>query len=158
MKGLNPAIAVFPGSFDPVTKGHEQLVIRALTLFRQVIIAVGTNSDKKSYFPLDKRILFLNKVFEKYENVSIETYSGLTVKFCENRNAGFIIRGLRSVSDFEFEKNIANANRQLLPGLDTCFLVTDPLYSAISSTIVRDVHRNGGAVNQFVPESILTLL
>mgnify|MGYP001604997942 CR=1 FL=1 len=148
-------IAVYPGTFDPVTKGHEALVLKSLSLFDEIIVAIGINSKKETYFSLEKRKGWLRSVFEKYPQVKIETYETLTVNFCKEKNAGFILRGLRSSSDFEFERTIAQANNTLSPEIETIFLVSSPGLSAINSSIVRDIHKHGGDVSQFIPSGII---
>lgn len=147
-------IAVFPGSFDPITKGHENIVKRALPLFDKVIVAVGVNANKNYMFPLNQRLEWIKSTFNFEPKVSVETYEGLTVRFCLEKQANFIIRGLRNAGDFQFEKGIAQMNREMVSGIDTVFLVTTPELSAINSTIVRDIIRNGGDVSKFVPNAI----
>jgi len=147
-------IAVFPGSFDPITKGHENIVKRALPLFDEIIVAVGINSSKKYLFPLEQRLEWIKSTFNFEPKVSVETYEGLTVRFCLEKQAGFIIRGLRNANDFQFEKGIAQMNRDMVSGIDTVFFVTTPELSAINSTIVRDIIRNGGDVSKYVPNAI----
>lgn len=146
-------IAVLPGSFDPITLGHESLVIRALPLFDKIIVAIGNNSEKKYCFPLEKRVEFIKATFASFPKVEVEKYSGLTIDFCRTKNSGFIIRGLRNSTDFEFEKNIAQINKAM-SGVETVFFITDPQLSAISSTIVRDVYRNKGDIKPFVPSAL----
>ena len=147
-------IAVFPGSFDPVTKGHESIIRRAMPLFDKIIIAVGENPDKQSYFPLDKRIQWLEQIFSGESRIEIQTYSGLTVNFCSAVNAKYILRGLRTSADFEFERTIGQVNKVIFPEIETVFLLTIPEYTALSSSVVRELLRNGGAVDKFVPEGI----
>ena len=147
-------IAIFPGSFDPITKGHENIVNRALPLFDKVIVAVGYNTDKKNFFSLEQRVEFIKKTFKHLPNVSVETYEGLTADFAKKHQANFLLRGLRNVSDFEFERNIAAANKELLPNLETVFMCTALEYSHISSTVVRDVLRYGGDVKVFLPNAL----
>lgn len=151
-------IALFPGSFDPITVGHVDIIKRALTLFDKIVIGVGINSSKQCYFPLEKRKLFLEKTFETFPKVEIASYDGLTVNFCEKIKAQYILRGLRSDMDFEFEKNIAQMNRELDQNVETIFIVCNPAYSAVSSTIVKDIIRNGGNALQFIPEPIHSIL
>lgn len=148
-------IAVYPGTFDPVTKGHEALVLKALPLFDEIIVAIGHNSKKETYFSLEKRQGWLKTVFENYPQVKIETYNSLTVQYCKEKNAKFILRGLRSSTDFEFERTIAQANNALSPDIETIFLVSNPGLSAINSTIVRDIHKHGGDISQFIPSGII---
>lgn len=147
-------IAVFPGSFDPITKGHESIIIRALSLFDEIIIAVGQNSEKKSYFTLELRKKWIEKVFHKYPEVKVAIYSGLTVDFCRKQKAKYILRGLRTSADFEFERNIGQMNKCIFPEIETIFFLTAPEFTHINSSIVRDIHRNGGSVKQFVPDKV----
>jgi pantetheine-phosphate adenylyltransferase len=148
-------IAVYPGTFDPVTLGHEAIVKRALPLFDELIVAIGYNSQKiVGYFSLEQRILMLEKVFSGDTRVRIRSYEGLTTEFCKREGASFILRGLRSSTDFEYERYIAQANTTLEPGIETIFIISSPGLSAINSSIVRDIHRNGGDVRLFVPERI----
>jgi len=147
-------IAVFPGSFDPITKGHESIVKRAIPLFDKIIIAIGTNSSKKYMFDLAQRKLWLENTFKNSPNIEVIDYSGLTVEFCKEQNANFILRGLRSYSDFDYEFGIAQMNKSLVNNVETVFLLTEPEYSAISSTIVRDIIRNNGKVEQFLPNAV----
>jgi len=147
-------IAVFPGSFDPVTLGHESIVRRALPLFDKIIVAIGVNADKSGYFPIEKRLEWLNQTFGDLPQVSVESYNGLTVDFCESKGAGFILRGLRTSADFEFERGVAQVNLKLIPEIETVFLLTLPEYVMVTSSIVREVHRHGGDIHQFIPEQI----
>jgi pantetheine-phosphate adenylyltransferase len=145
-------IAVFPGSFDPITKGHESIIRRALPLFDKVVIAIGLNSEKKAFFPLEQRITWLKEVFGDDPRIVIEQYEGLTVGFCQSINARYILRGLRTAADFEFERGIGQMNKAMVPDLETVFLLSVPEYSALSSSIVRDIYRHGGDISAFVPE------
>jgi len=147
-------IAIFPGSFDPITKGHEDIIKRALPLFDKIIVAIGVNSEKKYLFGLDQRKAWIEQAFNFEDKVSVDMYEGLTVSFCRKTGATHIIRGLRNAEDFQFEKSIAQMNRELAPEVDTVFLVTNPEYAAYSSSIVRDIHRNGGDVSKFIPNAI----
>lgn len=147
-------IAVFPGSFDPITLGHEAVVKRALHLFDEIIVAIGNNSQKKYMFDLNQRKRWIEETFEGEEKVRVDIYEGLTVNYCESVGAKFLLRGLRNQQDFEFERSIAQMNRDLNDEIETIFLFTDPIYSAINSTIVRDIYRHGGEVNQFLPKNI----
>lgn len=146
-------IAVFPGSFDPITRGHESLVRRALPLFDELIVAIGVNSTKNYFYPLEKRKAWIEQTFADCPNVRVETFSGLTVEFCKKNNAGFILRGIRSGGDFEFETPIAQMNKGL-GGIETVFLVPLPELSAISSTILRDIVRHGGDASALVPAAV----
>jgi pantetheine-phosphate adenylyltransferase len=147
-------IAVFPGSFDPITLGHVDIVTRALPLFDEIIIAIGVNSQKQSLFDLDRRIAWIKTVFENEKKVRVESYEGLTVNFCEKKNAGYLLRGIRSAADFEYEKTIAHLNNDMLPGLETILILSKPELSSISSTIVREIIRGKGKVSKFVPKMI----
>lgn len=147
-------IAVFPGSFDPFTIGHEDIVHRALDLFDEIIIGIGNNSEKKYLFSIEKRIQWLENIFAGEKKISVKSYNGLTVDFCKSVAATYIVRGIRSSVDYEFEKSIAQMNQAMNPKIETVFLVSKPELSAISSTIVRDIIRHGGDVSQFVPKGI----
>ncbi len=148
-------VALFPGSFDPITKGHFEIVLKGLTLFDQIIIGVGTNSTKKTLYSVEQRIKMIEDVFQSYPNVSVVPYTGLTVAFCKSVNAGFILRGLRSGLDFEYEQSIAFANKELDGSIETVFLLSSPSYSNISSTIVRDIIANDGDYSKFVPPGLV---
>lgn len=147
-------IAVFPGSFDPITNGHVDIVQRAVGLFDKIIIAVGQNAQKKYMFSREDRMKYIQMAFQGVEEIEVTQFEGLTVEFCRSVGAEYILRGLRNPADFEFEKAIAQANRMMNHQLETVFLLTDPEFSAISSSIVRDIYRNGGDVSMFVPVSI----
>jgi pantetheine-phosphate adenylyltransferase len=147
-------IAVFPGSFDPITLGHVSVIKRAIPLFDQVIIAVGDNADKKHMFSAKQRENWIKEVFKNESKVTMEIYSGLTVEFCKQKKAHFILRGLRTSADFEFERSIAQINRRLAPEVDTLFILTESQYTPISSSIVRDVIRNRGNISEFVPPEV----
>ncbi len=145
--------AVFPGSFDPITLGHVDIIDRALPLFNEIIIAVGVNTDKTYMFSLEDRVSFIKKYYANEPKIKVETYTGLTIDFCKKLKIHFILRGLRNPADFEFEKAIAQTNRKLST-VETVFLLTSADTSFISSSIVRDVLRNGGDISGFVPESV----
>ncbi|MBD0779808.1 pantetheine-phosphate adenylyltransferase [Maribacter sp. ANRC-HE7] len=145
--------AIFPGSFDPLTLGHHDIIMRGITLFDELIIAVGVNADKKYMFTLEQRLEFITQEFKNEPKIKILTYEGLTVDFCEKVHAGFILRGLRNPADFEFEKAIAHTNRKL-SDIETVFLLTSSGKSFISSSIVRDVIRNGGNYSILVPDTV----
>ena len=151
-------IAIFPGSFDPITKGHESVIKRALPLFDKIIISIGINSSKKSFFNIDERIKLINAVFAKEPKISIDTYEGLTVDYCKKKNARYILRGLRTSADFEYERSIAQMNKAMMPDIENIFLLTTPELTAINSTIVRDVLFNKGDITPFVPSEIIKLL
>jgi pantetheine-phosphate adenylyltransferase len=148
-------IAVFPGSFDPITLGHESIVRRALGIFDKVIVAIGENPGKSSFFQLEKRLEWLEATFGDEPRVQIETYTGLTVDFCRKTGAGFILRGLRTGADFEFERGIGQMNRYLETDLETVFLLCEPGLAPVSSSIVRDIYRHGGDIRQFIPKKII---
>ena len=147
--------AIFPGSFDPLTLGHEDIIKRGLTLFDEIIIAIGVNADKKYMFNLQERVDFVEKAFKDEAEIKVHTYNGLTVDFCKKIEVNFILRGLRNPADFEFEKAIAHTNRHLSE-IETVFLLTSSGKSYISSSIVRDVIRNGGDYSGLVPKSVLS--
>lgn len=148
-------IAVFPGSFDPITLGHLDLVRRAMPLFDKIIVGVGVNNQKSTLFSLEERLYQLNIVFEGFNNVEISHFKGLTVHFCREVGAHYIIRGLRNASDFDYEKTISQLNTIIGDRLETIFLISQPEFSHISSTIVREIIKGGGEVSAFVPEVII---
>jgi pantetheine-phosphate adenylyltransferase len=150
-------IALFPGSFDPFTNGHLDIVRRGVGLFDELIIAIGTNSSKQRYLPADWMITQLETLFQDEPRVLVRRYQGLTTEFARQTGARYLLRGLRNTLDFEYENAIAQANRQLSPGLETVFLSTSPTLAAVSSTIIREIHRFGGDVAQFVPFALPTL-
>lgn len=145
--------AIFPGSFDPITLGHYDIIKRGITLFDELIIAIGINAEKKYMFNLEERKRFVEEAFNDEPNVSVVAYEGLTVDFCQKVDANFILRGLRNPADFEFEKAIAHTNRSLSE-IETVFLLTSSGKSFISSSIVRDVIRNGGNFSGLVPKTV----
>jgi pantetheine-phosphate adenylyltransferase len=151
-------IALFPGSFDPVTKAHVDILKRSISLFDKVIIGIGVNSTKQALLNLEQRKQMLEAVFADEPKVEVQTYSGLTVDFCKQIGANYMIRGIRTVSDFEYEKAIAQMNHALVPEIESIFIVSKPGYSSISSTIVRDILRNGGDISQFVPKEAMSFL
>ncbi len=143
--------AIFPGSFDPFTKGHEDVVLRALGLFDEIVIAIGNNSSKVRYFELELMKEKIENTFQHDPRVSVEVFSGLTAHFAKKTGANYILRGLRNTTDFEYENSISQANRVVNTGLETVFLITSPSLSAIRSTIVRELHKYGGPVDEFLP-------
>ena len=147
-------IAVFPGSFSPFSLGHKAVVDSALPLFDKVIIAVGNNPEKNQYFSIEERLKWINDVYKNIPNISVEQYEGLTVDFCKTVNASFIVRGLRDSRDFKFEKNIAQMNKKLNTEIETIFIITPADLSHISSTILRDIIKNGGDISTFIPKEI----
>ena len=148
--------AVFPGSFDPITNGHYDIIKRGVSLFDEVIVAIGVNADKKYMFTLEQRKKFIEDAFKDQPKVRVITYEGLTIDLCQKEKADFILRGLRNPADFEFEKAIAHTNRKLSK-IETVFLLTAARTSYISSSIVRDVLRNGGDISQLVPDAVMQL-
>jgi len=146
--------AVFPGSFDPITRGHDSIVRRALPLFDKIILAIGDNPEKTPFFPYEKRYAWLIELYADQPKVQVLKYSGLTVDFCRQNSAKYILRGLRTSADFEFERTIGLMNKALYSEIETVFLLCDPAYAALSSSIVRDILKNGGDVSIFVPEGI----
>ncbi|MGF1557925.1 MAG: pantetheine-phosphate adenylyltransferase [Flavobacteriaceae bacterium] len=148
--------AIFPGSFDPLTLGHDDIIRRGITLFDELIIAIGINAEKKYMFTLEQRMRFIKETFKDEPKIKVLTYQGLTVDFCKKMKADFILRGLRNPGDFEFEKAIAHTNRKLSE-IETVFLLTSSGKSYISSSIVRDVIRNGGDYTGLVPQSVKIL-
>ena len=148
-------ITVFPGSFDPITRGHESVIRRALPLFDKVIVAIGENGEKKSFFPLEQRLAWIHQIFEGEPKIGVSTYRGMTIDFCRREKATFILRGLRTSADFEFERSIGQMNKLMFPEIETVFFLCAPEYASVSSSIVRDIIRNGGDVGQFVPEGIV---
>lgn len=147
-------IAVFPGSFDPITNGHIDLVKRAIPIFDKIIVAVGTNSVKKYVFPLNQRLEWLEKVFENDPSVFVDQFEGLTVNFCKENGANYLLRGLRNASDFDYEKTISQLNQIIGDDLETVFLISKPEYSHISSTIVREIINGNGDVSTLIPAFI----
>lgn len=147
-------IAIFPGSFDPFTRGHQDVVARGLALFDRIIIAIGINSSKQRQFPIEVMMAKIAETFAGEPRVSIDTFSGLTALYARTQGARFLLRGLRNTTDFEYENTIAQANTHVNPELETVFLITSPQLAAISSTIVRDLHRHGADVSRFIPYSL----
>ena len=147
-------IAVFPGAFSPFSLGHKAVVDSALPLLDKEIIAVGNNPEKNQYFSIKKRLKWINDVYKNMPNISVEQYEGLTVDFCKTVNANFIVRGLRDSHNFKFEKNIAQMNKKLNAEIETIFIITPPDLSHISSTILRDIIKNGGDISTFIPKEI----
>ena len=150
--------ALFPGSFDPITKAHVDILTRSVGLFDRVVIGIGINSTKTPFLDLETRISILQEVFANEPKIEVSTYKGLTVDFCKTIGATYIIRGIRTVSDFEYEKAIAQMNHALVPEIESIFILSKPGYSSISSTIVRDILRNNGDVSQFIPKEALKFI
>lgn len=154
----NGRVAVFPGSFDPVTVGHMDIVRRACRLFDRVIVALGINTTKKCLFPAEKRLEWLQVAFGGMERVEVAKYEGLTVEFCRRVGARFIVRGVRSMRDVDYERTVAQLNSALAPEVDTVLLFSAPQYMHISSTVVREIILSGGDFRAFVPEKLVPLI
>jgi pantetheine-phosphate adenylyltransferase len=146
--------ALFPGSFDPFTIGHESIVRRALPLFDRIVIAIGYNTNKKGFFPLDDRVKWIKSVFEGEDKIEVQVFESLTVEFCSSIGANYILRGLRTAADFEYERAIAQMNRAMHPEIESVFLLTKPEHSHVASMIVRDVIMHGGDASQFLPDKL----
>ncbi|HYK46617.1 MAG TPA: pantetheine-phosphate adenylyltransferase [Parafilimonas sp.] len=151
-------VCLFPGTFDPVTLGHIDIICRAKPLFDKIIIGVGKNSTKSPMFTAEQRLKWFEEIFKDENGIEAAIYEGLTIDFCKHVGANFILRGIRFVSDFEYEKTIADANRTLDPSIETIFLTGEPKYTSIASTIVRDIIRNGGDASPFLPEVVIRSL
>ncbi|MEG1910243.1 MAG: pantetheine-phosphate adenylyltransferase [Bacteroidales bacterium] len=151
-------IAVFPGSFDPLTIGHESVIRRALPLFDKLIIAIGRNTEKKGLFEVDQRLLFIKELFKNESKIEVDSFENLTVDYCKKMNASYLIRGLRTSADFEFERMIALTNKTLECNIETVFMLTDSKHTFITSSIVRDILRYHGDVSQFVPPCICKMI
>ena len=147
-------VAVFPGSFSPFTIGHKSIIERSLPLFDNIIIAFGVNSKKTQLFSIKERMKWIQDIYDKNTKIEIKTYQGLTVDFCKQEGANFIIRGLRNSHDFRYERDIAKTNKELNPKIETIFIIADASISHISSTIIRDIIENGGDVSKFLPKEI----
>ncbi|HMU47822.1 MAG TPA: pantetheine-phosphate adenylyltransferase [Chitinophagaceae bacterium] len=147
-------ICLFPGTFDPLTLGHVDIINRAIPLFDKIIVGIGLNASKAPMFSAEQRLLWINEIYKDEAKVEGAVYEGLTVDFCKQINARFILRGIRYVSDFEYEKTIADANRTLDKTIETIFLTGEPKYTSVASTIVRDIIRNGGDASPFLPEEV----
>jgi pantetheine-phosphate adenylyltransferase len=151
-------IALFPGSFDPITVAHIDILKRALPLFDEVVVGIGLNNTKQGFISTAKKEEMLQLVFQQEPKIKVATYEGLTVEYCKQIGAQYMIRGIRSASDFEYEKAISQMNQSMHPDIESVFIISRPGYSAISSTIVRDILRNGGDISQFVPKEIVGML
>jgi pantetheine-phosphate adenylyltransferase len=151
-------ICLFPGTFDPVTLGHIDIINRSLPLFDKVVVGIGINASKNPMFTADQRKLWFDEIYKDQPKVEVATYDGLTIKFCQAIGANFILRGIRYVSDFEYEKTIADANRTMDRTIETIFLTGEPKYTSVASTIVRDIIRNGGDASPFLPEAVIKTL
>jgi len=151
-------IALFPGSFDPITVAHIDILKRALPLFDEVVVGIGLNNTKQGFISNAKKEEMLQLVFQHEPKIKVATYEGLTVEYCKQIGAQYMIRGIRSASDFEYEKAISQMNQSMHPDIESVFIISRPGYSAISSTLVRDILRNGGDISQFVPKEIAGML
>lgn len=147
-------ICLFPGTFDPMTLGHVDVIKRSVPLFDKLIIAIGVNANKTPMFSVEQRTEWIREIFKDYPTIEVTNYTGLTINYCKEVGANYMMRGIRYIADFEYEKAIADMNRSLAPEVETIFLTCAPEYSTVSSTIVRDVIRNGGDVSHFVPKEI----
>ena len=151
---MKKRIALFPGTFDPITVGHVNILQRAIPLFDEIVIGIGKNSLKSTLFPLEQRENWIREIFKNNPSIKVASYEGLTVDFCNKIGANYILRGLRTMSDFDYEKNIAQMNKLVNENVESVFLMCDPAYTPISSSIVRDLIRNGGDVTAYLPEKI----
>ena len=151
---MSKKIALFPGSFDPFTYGHFDIVMRGLKIFDEIVIGIGHNSQKKRYFEVNMMAEKISGVFREQPQVKVETFNELTAGFAKKNQAGYLLRGLRNTTDFEYENAIAQVNRGLFENLETVFLITSPEYAFISSSVIREVHRYGGDIGKYIPYSI----
>ncbi|MFA6260183.1 MAG: pantetheine-phosphate adenylyltransferase [Bacteroidia bacterium] len=151
---MNKRIALFPGTFDPITIGHVNIIERAMHLFDEIHIGIGLNVGKTTLFPLEQRIAWIEEYYAKIPKIKVSSYDGLTVDYCKTLQANYILRGLRNMSDFDYEKNIAQMNKLVYPGAETVFLMCDPAYTPISSSIIRDLIRNGGDASAYLPPTV----
>ncbi len=147
-------IAIFPGSFDPFTIGHESIVRRAVPMFDKIYIMIGYNANKKSFFPIEKRMKWINQVFKDDPKVEVRVHEGLTVDFCKEVNAHYILRGIRTSSDFEYERAIAQVNKKMHPEIESVFLLTLPEHTPINASIIRDIVMHGGDASMFLPRGL----
>lgn len=147
-------ICLFPGTFDPVTLGHTDIINRALPLFDKLVIGLGRNSNKTALFSEEQRLSWIRDIYKGDDRIEVISYEGLTVECCQHVGARYILRGIRYVNDFEYEKAIADMNRSISDGIETIFLTCLPKYTSVASTLIRDVYRNGGVVSQFLPEPV----
>ncbi len=151
-------ICLFPGTFDPVTLGHVDIINRAIPLFDKIVVGIGINSSKNPMFSPEQRVEWFKEIYQDQPCVDSAMYDGLTIDFCKTIGARFILRGIRYVSDFEYEKTIADANRTMDSNIETVFLTGEPKYTSVASTIVRDIIRNGGNASPFLPEAVIKSL
>jgi len=148
-------IAVFPGSFDPFTKGHENVISRALPLFDKLYVAIGHNSEKKSFFTLEQRLTMIGNLYKDEPRIILDYYEGLTVDYCKKTGAQYLLRGLRTAADFEYERAIAQINRKMNPSVETIFILAVPEYTPVNSTIIREILKYGGDASQFLPDKMV---
>ncbi|MDI9364964.1 MAG: pantetheine-phosphate adenylyltransferase [Flavobacterium sp.] len=151
-------ICLFPGTFDPVTLGHIDIINRTLPLFDKIVVGVGTNAAKNPMFSAEQRMAWFNEIYKDEKRVESVAYEGLTIDYCKKIGANFILRGIRFVSDFEYEKSIADANRTMDSNIETVFLTGEPKYTSVASTIVRDIIKNGGDASPFLPQAVINFL
>lgn len=151
-------ICLFPGTFDPLTLGHVDIINRAIPLFDKIVVGIGLNASKQPMFSAEQRVQWIKEIYKDEERVEGAIYEGLTINYCKKIGAQFILRGIRYVSDFEYEKTIADANRTLDKSIETIFLTGEPKYTSVASTIVRDIIRNGGDASPFLPEAVFNSL
>lgn len=147
-------IAIFPGSFDPFTIGHESIVQRALPIFDKIVIMIGYNANKESFYPIEKRLKWINQVFKDESRIEVQIHDGLTVDFCKIVNAKYILRGIRTSADFEYERAIAQVNKKMHPQIESVFLLTLPEHTPVMATIVRDIVSHGGDISMLIPKSL----
>jgi pantetheine-phosphate adenylyltransferase len=147
-------ICLFPGTFDPVTLGHVDIINRAIPLFDKIVVGIGLNTTKSPMFSAEQRLQWIKEIYKDEDRVEAAAYEGLTINYCQQIGARFILRGIRYVSDFEYEKTIADANRTMDRRIETVFLTGEPKYTSVASTIVRDIIKNGGDASHFLPESV----
>ena len=150
-----PKIAVFPGSFDPFTKGHENVISRALPLFDMLYVAIGHNSEKRSFFTLKQRLKMIGKLYQEEHRIVLDSYEGLTVDYCKKVGAQYLLRGLRTAADFEYERAIAQINRKMNPDVETVFILAVPEFTPVNSTIIREILKYGGDARQFLPDKMV---
>lgn len=148
-------ICLFPGTFDPITLGHTDIIDRSLDLFDEIVVGIGVNSSKTPMFPLEQRMQWIRDIYSHTPKVRVISYEGLTIKSCKETGAQFILRGIRSIGDFEYEKAIADVNRMMDSSIETVFLSCSPRYSTLASSLVRDVLKYGGDASQLLPENII---
>ena len=147
-------IAIFPGSFDPFTVGHESIVNRALPMFDKIVIMIGYNVNKESFYPLEKRLNWIKQVFKDEPKIDVQVHDGLTVDFCKTVNARYILRGIRTSADFEYERAIAQVNKKMHPEIESVFLLTLPEHTPVMATIARDIVSHGGDISMLIPKSL----